>query len=103
MLYRVLEDAGPRRAEPFHLDPLDVPRTSTDPQAVKAVLDGAFSLAIRRSRDYETAFSPDPFVDLVFTDPEGVAETRDCRIGAVWSRLLDAVKNVSWLSISQNV
>ena len=91
------------RSEPFHLDPLDVPRNSTDPQAVRAVLDGAFSLAIRRSRDYETAFSPDPFVDLVFTDPEGPAEARDCQIGAVWSRLLDAVKNVSWLSISQNV
>lgn len=103
VLYRVLEDAGPRRADPFHLDPLALPQTSTDPQAVKTALDHAFSLAIRRSHDYETAFSPDPFVDLVFTDPEETVETRECQIGAAWAGLLDAVKNVSWLSISQNV
>ena len=103
ILYRVLEDAGPRRAEPFRLDQLEVPRASTDPQAVKTVLDQAFSLAIRRSKDYETAFLPQPFVDLVFSDPEGADETADCQVGEVWNQLLTAVKNVSWLSISQNI
>jgi len=103
ILYRVLEDAGPRRSQPFHLDPIDVPVSSTNPQAIKSVLDQAFALAIRRSKDYETAFSPQPFVDLVFSDPEGAQETADCRVGDVWQALLATVKNVSWLSISQNI
>jgi hypothetical protein len=102
-LYRVLEDAGPRRAQPFFLDPLEVSFASTDPQAIKAILDGAFSLAIRRSEDFETAFIPEPFVDLVFSDPEGAHEMRACRVGGVWNQLLAAVKNVSWLSISRNI
>jgi hypothetical protein len=67
------------------------------------VLEQAFSLAIRRSEDYETAFLPQPFVDLVFSDPLGAPETRDCRVGEAWHRLLTTVKNVSWLSISQNI
>lgn len=73
ILYRVLEDAGPRRAAPFHfqLDQLEVPQTSTDPTLIQTALDQAFSLAIRRSKDYETAFLPKPFVDLVFSEPEG--------------------------------
>jgi hypothetical protein len=54
VLYRVLEDAGPRRADPFVLDALTLPAASTDPQAIRAALEGAFSLAIRRSGDYET-------------------------------------------------
>ncbi|WP_020467750.1 HsdM family class I SAM-dependent methyltransferase [Singulisphaera acidiphila] len=103
ILYRVLEDAGPRRSDPYRLDQLDVPRASTDPQAIKTVLDQAFSLAIRRSKDYETAFSPQNFVPLVFTDPEGAQETAECQIGEVWHQLLTTVKNVSWLSISQNI
>lgn len=103
ILYRVLEDAGPRRATPFQLDQLDVARASTDPQAIKSVLDQAFALAIRRSKDYETAFLPQPFVDLVFSDPEGTQESDDCQIGEVWHQLLSTVKNVSWLSISQNI
>ncbi len=103
ILYRVLEDAGPRRAEPYGLDPLDLPRSSTNPQAIQTVLDQAFSLAIRRSKDYETAFLPKPFVDLVFSDPEGAEEMADCQVGEVWYQLLTAVKNVSWLSISQNI
>jgi hypothetical protein len=103
ILYRVLEDAGPRRSDPYRLDQLEVPRASTDPQAVKTVLDQAFSLAIRRSKDYETAFSPQNFVGLVFTDPEGGQETTECQIGEVWNQLLTTVKNVSWLSISQNI
>jgi len=103
ILYRVLEDAGPRRSEPYSLDPLDLPRSSTDPQAIQTVLAQAFSLAIRRSKDYETAFLPKPFVDLIFSDPEGAVEMADCQIGEVWHQLLTSVKNVSWLSISQNI
>ena len=97
ILYRVLEDAGPRRSDPYQLDQLEVPRASTDPQAIRTVLDRAFSLAIRRSKDYETAFLPQPFVDLLFTDPEGAQETAECQVGEVWQQLLTSVKNVSWL------
>jgi hypothetical protein len=103
VLYRVLEDAGPRRPEPFSLDSLTLPATSTDPQAVRAMLDRAFALAIKRSGDYETAFLPEPFLDLLFTDPEGVAESRECWVGQAWHRLLQAVVQASWLSISQNI
>jgi hypothetical protein len=103
VLYRVLEDAGPRRAEPFFLDALTLPATSTDPQAVRAMLDRAFALAITRSGDYETAFLPEPFIDLLFTDPAGAAEASECRVGAAWHQLLEAVVNASWLSISQNI
>jgi hypothetical protein len=103
ILYRVLEDAGPRRAEPFSLDALSLPAASTDPQAIRALLDRAFALAIRRSEDYETAFLPEPFIDLLFTDPEGAVEARECRVGQVWYQLLQAVVLASWLSISQNI
>ncbi|HEX4053778.1 MAG TPA: N-6 DNA methylase [Tepidisphaeraceae bacterium] len=57
----------------------------------------------KRSKDYETAFLPQPFVDLVFSDPEGAEEMADCIVGEVWERLLNTVKNVGWLSISQNI
>lgn len=103
ILYRVLEDAGPRRKVPYRLDELSIPEASTDPEAIRELLDRAFSLAIRRSKDYETAFLPQPFVDLVFTEPEGAQETADCQVGAVWDKLLETVKNASWLSITQNI
>ena len=103
VLYRVLEDAGPRRADPFMLDALSLPAASTDPQEIRAALEGAFSLAIRRSGDYETAFLPEPFIDLLFTDPSGVTETKDCLVGQAWHRLLEAVTQASWLSITQNI
>jgi hypothetical protein len=103
VLYRVLEDAGPRRAEPFSLDALSLPVGSTDPQAIKAMLDRAFALAIKRSGDYETAFLPEPFIDLLFTDPESALEAKECGVGQVWHRLLEAVIQASWLSISQNI
>ena len=103
ILYRVLEDAGPRRSEPFHLDQLSVPANSSNPSAIRAVLDQAFALATKRSEDYETAFQPQPFVDLIFSNPEGTQESKECRIGQVWSDLLAAIGNVSWLSISQNI
>jgi hypothetical protein len=103
ILYRVLEDAGPRRAIPFTLDPLEVSEASTDPQAIHATLEQAFSLAIKRSQDFETAFLPEPFVDLVFSEPEGAQEVTDCSVGESWHRLVNTVKNVSWLCISQNI
>jgi hypothetical protein len=67
------------------------------------MLDRAFDLAMRRSGDFETAFSPKPFMDLLFTDPEGAMEARECRVGQAWHRLLEAVIQASWLSISQNI
>ena len=67
------------------------------------MLDRAFALAINRSQDYETAFSPEPFIDLLFTDPVGAVEAKDCRVGQAWHRLLEAVVQASWLSISQNI
>jgi hypothetical protein len=103
VLYRVLEDAGPRRADPFSLDALSLPPASTDPQAIRAMLDRAFNLAIKRSEDYETAFLPEPFINLLFTDPEGAIEARECRVGQAWHLLLEAVVQASWLSISQNI
>ena len=103
VLYRVLEDAGPRRSDPFTLDALSLPATSTDPHAIRAMLDSAFALAIRRSGDYETAFLPEPFIDLLFTDSSGVTEARECLVGQVWHQLLEAVIQASWLSISQNI
>lgn len=103
VLYRVLEDAGPRRTDPFVLDPLALPAASTDPQAIRTALANAFSLAVRRSGDYETAFLPEPFIDLLFTDPVGITETKDCRVGQVWHHLLQSVSQASWLSISQNI
>ncbi|WP_287236126.1 N-6 DNA methylase [Mesorhizobium sp.] len=103
VLYRVLEDAGPRRADPFALDALSLPAASTDPQAIRAMLDRAFALAIRRSGDYETAFLPEPFIDLLFTDPEGATEAKECWVGQAWNGLLQAVVQASWLSITQNI
>lgn len=103
ILYRVLQEAGPRRSEPFRLDAITMPRTSTDPRAILAILDAAFSLATNRSGDYETAFLPKPFVELLFAEPEGLEEADACLIGEVWHQLLEAIAQVSWLSISQNV
>jgi methylase of polypeptide subunit release factors len=103
VLYRVLEEAGPRRRVPFRLDHLEVPHTSSDPRVIYAVLDAAISQAIDRSEDYETAFLPKPLWELVFLRPEGAAEVAECRVGEVWHNLLSAVESVSWVSISQNL
>jgi hypothetical protein len=103
ILYRVLEDAGPRRQVPFRLDRLVIPEGSSDPEAISAVLDRAFSLAIRRSKDYETAFLPKPFSDLIFLNPETPDEADECQIGEVWKVLVEVVRSVSWISISQNL
>jgi hypothetical protein len=90
ILYRVLQDSGPRRSDPFTLDTLAVARQSTNPKAIASTLDEAFSLAIRRSGDYETAFLPEPFVKLLFSDPEGAEETKECQVGEVWHQLLES-------------
>ncbi len=52
---------------------------------------------------FKTAFLPEPFIDLLFTDPAGVTETRDCLVGQAWHGLLEAVTQASWLSITQNI
>lgn len=105
VLYRVLEDSGPRRrgGDAFTLDQLAVPAASTDPRAIRSVLDAAIAQAIERSRDYETAFLPQPVADLVFLRPDGPQEVQECRVGDVWHRLLEAVEAASWTSISQNL
>ncbi|MFI5949761.1 class I SAM-dependent DNA methyltransferase [Micromonospora chalcea] len=103
VLYRVLAETGPRRQEKFQLDDLVVPRTSTDPIAVKAALDSATAQAIARSGDYETAFLPTPHHELLFLVPRGVEEVDDCRVGEVWANLLDAVNAASWTAIAQNL
>lgn len=103
ILYRVLAEAGPRRTDPFHLDPLDIPRTSTDPAAVKIALDGAVGHVIRRSGDYETAFLPTPHQELVFLPPRGESEVSSCYVGEVWGSLLDAVSAASWAAINRNL
>jgi hypothetical protein len=103
VLYRMLEDAGPRRSTPFRLDPLAVPESSSDPRAIRAILDHAFSHAISRSGDYQTAFLPNPLADLVFLEPESHEEIHACRVGEVWHHLLATVQSASWVSISQNL
>jgi hypothetical protein len=103
IIYRVLADAGPRREVPFGLDPLYVPRASTDPVAVKTALDNAVAHAIHRSEDYETAFQPTPLQELIFLPPQGPEEIAACYIGKVWGGLLDAVNAASWAAINSNL
>jgi hypothetical protein len=103
VLYRVLEESGPRRATKFQLDRLTVPHDSTDPRAVAAILNAAISPAIERSGDYETAFLPQPLANLVFLRPESAQEIAECTVGRVWSDLLRTIESVSWSSISQNL
>ena len=103
ILYRVLYEAGPRRAEPFTLDPLQLPVTSTDPAAIRVAVEAITSHAISRSGDYETAFLPTPVADLVFMEPRGSEETAACRVGEVWNELEKTVSAASWTAISQNL
>jgi hypothetical protein len=39
---------------------------------------------------------PEPFIDLLFTDPANAGEARECLVGQVWHQLLEAVINASW-------
>jgi hypothetical protein len=103
VLYRSLAESGPLRSAPFQLDPLSVPRHSTDPSSVRASLDQATAHAISRSGDYETAFLLTPHADLVFLPPEGMDESDACRAGEVWGQLLDAIESASWTAINENL
>ena len=103
ILYRVLAEAGPRRGEPFELDLLEVPRTSSDPAVIRLALDGATEHAISRSGDFETAFLPTPHQELVFLQPRNRDEVQACYTGEVWAALLEAVDSASWGAINQNL
>jgi SAM-dependent methyltransferase len=103
VLYRVLGEVGPLRESPFELDPLAPIGHSTDPADVADALRRAAQHAIRRSRDYETAFNPRPLDDAVFVAPRTDEQTASCRVGEVWQHLLDTISGVSWASISQNL
>jgi hypothetical protein len=103
VLYRVLSESGPKRREPFKLDPLPSVASLTDPTAVRDALLSAAHHAIRRSKDYETAFNPHPMDDAVFIDPRTREDVSACRVGEVWQMLLDRVSRVSWVAISQNL
>ena len=103
VLYRVLEDAGPKRRAPFSLDPLTFPASSSDPRAVRRILEQAAEHAIDRSEDFETAFRPQPFAELIFTRPQGAEEIGLCRAGAVWDGLRATISSVAWISISRNL
>jgi hypothetical protein len=103
ILYRVLAESGPRRTDPFEMDPLEVPRQSSDPSAIRIALEGAIAHAISRSGDFETAFLPTPHEELVFLPPQGISEVQYCRVGEVWAALLDAVNAASWTAINQNL
>lgn len=102
ILYRVLQEAGPRRTSPFNLDPLTISAEITDPIVVGSLLDNSYRHAERRSGNYETVFQPSPFKNIIFgAVPAGYEVTP--RAGEVWSRVLAAVNNVSWQVISQNL
>jgi N-6 DNA Methylase len=103
VLYRVLSEAGPKRAVPFELDELVDVRGSTDPEFVRDVFRRATAQAIGRSGDYETAFEPRPLDDVIFLAPVGIEEIRACRVGEVWQRLINTVSAVSWEAISRNL
>ena len=103
VLYRVLSEVGPRREVPFSLDPLAPVGHSTDPTDVAEVFRRAAAHAIRRSKDYETAFSPRPVEDVVFLEPKTSEQTEEVRVGEAWQDLVDRVSSVSWSAISQNL
>jgi hypothetical protein len=103
ILYRVLLEAGPRRAVPFTLDPLHLPVNSTDPAAIRQAVETITSHAISRSGDYETAFLPTPVADIVFMEPSNADEVAACSVGEVWDELEKTVSAASWVAISQNL
>ncbi len=103
VLYRVLGEVGPRREDPFSLDPLAPVGHSTDPADVAGALRRASQHAIRRSKDYETAFNPRPLDDAVFVSPRTAVQTEASRVGEVWQNLVDTISGVSWASITQNL
>jgi methylase of polypeptide subunit release factors len=103
VLYRLLAEVGPKRVEPFSLDPLADVSTITDPLDVQAIFRRATEHAIRRSKDYETAFNLQPLESAVFLEPQTPAEFAACRVGEVWQKLVNTISAVSWAAISQNL
>jgi hypothetical protein len=103
VLYRVLSEVGPRRETPFSLDSLAPVGHSTDPSDVGEVFRRAAAHAIRRSKDYETAFNPRPLDNVVFLEPKTPEQVEGCRVGEVWQDLVDRISSVSWSAISQNL
>ena len=103
VLYRVLSEVGPRREQPFTLDPLAPIGHSTDPDDVAEALRRASQHAMRRSNDYHTAFDPRPLDDAVFVTPRTQSQIDACRVGEVWQALIDSISGVSWAAISQNL
>ena len=103
LLYRVLAEVGPKRSDPFKLDPLPSLSMTTDPSAVQAILHQAAAHAIKRSKDYETAFSLHPLDEVLFLSPDSAAEIAACAVGEVWQNLLVALDDVSWEAISRNI
>jgi hypothetical protein len=103
VLYRVLSEVGPKRANPFALDALSRVDASTDPGFVSGVLRQAAQHAIARSRDYETAFNPRSLDEAVFVEPATPEQVAACRVGEVWQELFDTVSSVSWSAIERNL
>jgi type I restriction-modification system DNA methylase subunit len=103
ILYRVLAEAGPRRQHPFSLDAAPAVGATTDPAVIRGQINAAVGHAIKRSKDYETAFNPQPLEEAVFVEPETQEEVDQCRVGEVWEALLQSISTVSWAAISQNL
>ena len=103
LLYRSLSETGPKRDEPFSLDPLAMTPTSTDTEAIKQSLSTAWAHAITRSGDFESAFSPKPLQEILFVQPIGNPEVQQCQVGEVWNELMEAVNAVSWGSVERNL
>lgn len=103
ILYRVLAETGKRLSAPFTLDPVILPRSGTDPQAIKIMIDRAVAQAIKRSGDYETAFILTPNESILFFEPATKEEISECKVGEVWAELQDAIEAASWSAISHNL
>lgn len=103
ILYRVLAESGPRRRQPFSLDELTLPASSTSPSAIQVALDQAVQHAKDRSGDYDTAFLRTPLTSLLFVEPDGLDEIGVCRVGEAWDRLRAAVVESSWSAAARNL
>ena len=103
ILHRVLAASGRQLSTPFTLDPVSIPKDSTDPAVVQGLIDAAVAQAIRRSGDYETAFLLTPNQSLLFQEPATSDEIAECEVGAVWAKLLQAIDLASWAAISHNL
>lgn len=103
VLYRLLAEVGPKRVTPFSMDPLADVSAITDPLDIQGIFRRATQHAIRRSKDYETAFNLQPLESVIFLEPGTAAEIAACRVGEVWQKLLNTISAVSWAAISQNL